>query len=466
MSRSLLQDQRKRAPSLNVIINHPVTDLLVILLISASVFLLILQETLPDYRRNIVTRLSDAITLLFVVELSLRLVAAKKKSRFFLRYWPDILAILPLFRPFRVIRFVRLFRLFRLFQLGYLLDRRFSVLRGVLRVNFYLLWVLLVVTTILIIGGGVMAFMFERGGGPGFSSFASSLWWAAHTIVGQEPIGGMPATAAGKALLVFMMLSGMGLFATFTGIVSATIINRLQGGQRMAELDIDELENHIVVCGYNDGVRALLGEIAVDQELRTEAVVLVNARTEIPDASVFGIRPDLLYHLVGDHTQLRVLEQAGIKRASRAIVVADAIGDGRYENRDARSVLAALTIERMNPQIHCVVELMRSENQQHLAVAGVEAVLMRNDLSGRALASACRHPGIMNVMMNLITQREGQTIHRFPGPRASTPFGELLGQLKAQENAILIGVEKDGRRVLNPGAAEVVEPGDQLLVIS
>ena len=37
-------------------------------------------------------------------------------------------------------------RLFRLFQLGLLLDRRVSVLRGVLRVNFYFLWILVVLT--------------------------------------------------------------------------------------------------------------------------------------------------------------------------------------------------------------------------------------------------------------------------------------------------------------------------------
>ena len=40
----------------------------------------------------------------------------------------------------------------------------------------------------------------------------------------------MPSTGYGRAmLLAAMMLSGMTLFAIFTGVVSATMIDRLQG---------------------------------------------------------------------------------------------------------------------------------------------------------------------------------------------------------------------------------------------
>lgn len=464
---SVLRPNPSRRRALAFYVNHPVADFTVMVLIILSVVLLVFEEsvTLPDDSWAVIA--SDAITVIFAIELTLRLIVAKKKARFFRRYWPDLLALLPLLRPLRFFRFFRLFRLFRLFQLGLLLDRRVSVLRGVLRVNFYFLWILMVLTVILVVGSAVMAFIFEHRVGAGFSDLSENLWWATYTIIAGEPIGGqMPTTEYGRVLLAAMMLSGMTLFAIFTGMVSATMIDRLQGTTRVGELDIDELEDHIVICGWNDGGFALIAELTADEELSGRPVLLVNEDSEPPDLGMTGVRPDLVYHLEGDFTQFTVLRKAGIERASRAVVMADTSRGHLEADRDARSVLAALTIERMNKGIYCVVELMDAANEAHLGVAGVEAFIMKNDLSGRALASACRHPNLMQAMMDLLTLRRGQTLHRLPGPKTAMPFGALLGQLKAERNALLIGVEVGQEMEINPAHDLVVNPDDHLLVIS
>ena len=109
-------------------INHPLTDLVVMLLIALSVGLLIWEAT-ADPTSTLYHDLWFAnlvITVVFVVELSIRFYAERRKSRFFRRYWLDILAVLPVFRPLRFLRFLRLLRVFRL---GILLYRRFNPLR-------------------------------------------------------------------------------------------------------------------------------------------------------------------------------------------------------------------------------------------------------------------------------------------------------------------------------------------------
>lgn len=460
--------KRKRKPlSLVAFVSHPATDIVVMVLILVSVVLLVIEEMVTLPINSPIPVVSDLITTLFAGELCIRYIVAKKKMRFFRRYWTDILAVLPMLRPlrfFRVFRFFRLLRLFRLFQLGMLLDRRVSMLRGILRVNFYFLWALLVVTGITVVGGGVMVFLFEAGS-ERFPDLRASMWWAVYTVIAGEPVGGMPDSTQGRLLLAAMMLGGMTLFAVFTGIVSATMMNRLRGTDRLGEYDIEELESHVVVCGWNAGVRPLLSELAVDEELRGMPIVLVNEVEEMPDLNDTGIRSDLIYTLTGDYTQLAVLERAGVKRAARAVVMADDVRTREYSDRDARSVLAALTIERMNPEIYCVVELMNQDNQAHLGVAGVEAVIMRNDLSGRALAAACRHPELMAVMMNLLTLRKGETMHRFPGPSEPVPFGELLPLVKKEYDALLIGVEREGASMINPDQTLLVQPSDWLIVI-
>ena len=432
-------------------------------LIAASVILLVMEEAMTLPATSVIPLLSDAITAVFAVELTLRFLVARKKGRFFRRYWPDILAVLPILRPLRIFRMFRLFRLFRLFQLGLLLDRRVTLLSG-LRINFYFVWVLVVLTAFLIIGSAVAAVVLEKGGSPQFADLQNTLWWAAYSIIAGEPVGpAMPQSFGGRALMVAMMLSGMTLFAIFTGVVSATMITRLQGDARVAEMDIEELEGHVLVCGWNTGTLPLLSEMAVDEELKGLPLVLVNELERLPDLSRTKVRSDLRYHVPGDFTQLEVLKRAGVERAARAVVLADQVRGHASADRDARSVLAALTIERLNPDIYCVVELMDADNHAHLGVAGVEAVIMRSELSGLALAAACRHPKLMEVMMNLLTLRRGETIHRVEGPTEPMRFDELLARVKREYGALLIGVERPKDASLEPPTLRQVAHTDMLV---
>lgn len=447
-------------------LTRPGVDSAVMLLILASLAVVIAERALaPDGGEIRWLAIADAaLTAVFAVELSLRFYAAKKKKRFFRRYWLDLLALAP---AFGVASSLRLLRLLRLFRLGLLFSRRFRFVQGLVRLNLYEVWVLVLVTVILVVGGGGLVFLFERGSGPEFSSFSGSLWWALESVIAGEPIGPIPLSNAGRIVLILVMLSGMSLFAVFTGVVSAAMIDRISGRKEEWDMDLDELEGHVVVCGYNAGVPALLNELGVDPVLSRCPIVLLNEMRDPPNARELGLRPELLFHVRGDHTKLETLKRVGIERASRAVVMADAIHNVNSEDRDARTVLAALTIEKLNPKIYCTVELMDPANESHLKVAGIEAILMRNDLSGRMLATACRHPDLVNVVMDLITQQFGETILHVPGPSKAMSFGALLAEIKKSRGAIPIAIERDGQPLrLNPPVDFQVEPTDYLVVIA
>lgn len=466
MQSPVLQAAPSSAPTLSRVLRHPVTDVLVMVLILASVALLVVEEVYELPPDSPVAVVSDLITGLFVIELTLRFIAARKKRRFFRRYWTDILAVLPLFRPLRFFRLLRLFRLFRLFQLGLILDRRFTALRGVLRVNFPFLWIMLVITGLAVVGATVLAFSLERRASTSFDTLPHSFWWVTYSLIAGEPIGDMPNTVPGRFLLVGIMLGGSALFAAFTGIVSATMVDRLSVMKSAGEMDLDELEGHIVVCGWNAGAIPMLSELAADRALKDLPLVLVNELERLPSEAVNGLEADLVYHLHGDFAQLERLKQAGVDRASRAIVLADDCGLHNSVDRDARSVLTALTIERLNRKIHCVVELNHEANQAHLGVAGVEAVVTGSDLTGRALAAACRSSTTTIAIMDLLSLRTGSRLERRPGPRESMPFQDLMARVKAQENLLVIGIDRPGQGcTLNPPADLVVHPTDHVVVI-
>ncbi|MGF1508815.1 MAG: ion transporter [Myxococcota bacterium] len=447
-------------------LRHPVVDGVVIFLILLSVGLLMMEELYSLPSHHPVARVGDVITGVFAVELTLRFVAARKKSRFFRRYWPDILAILPVLRPLRVFRFLRLFRLFRLFQLGVLVDRRFSALRGLLRVNVPFLWILLALTMIIIFGGTIFAYTVERQSSQSFSNIREAFWWVAYSLIAHEPIGAMPHTSLGRVLLVGLMLGGSALFAVFTGIVSATMVDRLRVMDQVGELDLDELEDHVVICGWNAGALTLIDELTSDPAFKKRALVLVNELDRLPTDAMSGLPGDMVYHLRGDHAQLDTLRDAGMARAWRAVVLADDSGQHSSVDRDARSVLTALTIERLNPSIYCVVELNHEENRAHLAVAGVEAMITGSNLTGRALAAACRSSGATMAVIDLLSLKYGARLDRRSGPKTPVSYGSLLRQVKEESGALVLGIEPPGEPpLLNPDRDTVVGPEHHVLLV-
>lgn len=453
-----------RADRVHRFLQRPAVELAIILLVIASIAVVVLDQSVDGGLEvgGALWWADVAITLVFAAELSARYAIAKKKRRFFRRYWPDLIALAP---PVAGLQFLRLLRFLRLFRVGLLLSRRLGAVRGLFRVNVREVWVLVSFLVVLVVASAAALFLAEA---RMFPSFGEAVWWSAHSVIAAEPIGALPTTPIGKLVVAGVMLSGMSLFAVFTGVVSATVIDRLSGRREDWEMDLDEIEGHIVICGYNAGVPSLLHEIAADDELGGVPVVLVNELERMPDLADTHLRPELVYHCRGDHARLEVLERARISRAARAVVIADAVrATVQAEDRDARTVLAALTIEKLNPRIYCTVELMDPANESHLRVAGVEAIVMRNDLSGRMLATACRRPELVSVIMDLVTLHRGETIKYVPGPAVPRRFDELIVEEKRRTGLLPIAVARGGEDVLvNPAPDYEVRPSDFLVVIT
>ena len=101
--------------------NTTTVELTLLVLIVISVVLTVLEVVVAASLRPGLMMAGDILTFVFAVELALRFWTARKKSRFFERYWIDILAVLPLVRP---LRFLRALRILRLFRAGMLFNRR------------------------------------------------------------------------------------------------------------------------------------------------------------------------------------------------------------------------------------------------------------------------------------------------------------------------------------------------------
>ncbi len=429
----------------------------IVVLVLMSVTLLLAENLLPypgwlDHIR----RAGDLLTATFVFELLLRFWVANKKSRFFRRYWIDILAVLPLVRP------LRMFRVLRLYRADLLLNRLTVVNDPGLRQTVSQLTALSAISFAMVVMAAATLRMVE----PGMEDFGDSLWFSVFSLVAGEPVYGEPHTLPGKTVALFIMLGGLTVFGVFVGIISAAMVARLAQGVNMTEVDLDELRGHTVVCGWNRAGVQLMRELFGMPELRARGIVLITESPKPDDLPMDVIDPYRFHHVQGDYTRIEVLERVAIREASKAILLTDRQIPRSNQDRDARTVLAALTIENLAPEIYTVAEVVNREAESLLTMAGVEEIVVGDWYAGAILASVARNRGLVHVLDELLSGGVGHSFHSLdvPDRMAGRTAGELH-HILVDRNTTLVAVDRSGERFVNPNTDFEVAVGDKLVVI-
>jgi voltage-gated potassium channel len=208
-------------------------DLLLLVAIVSSVTVVVL-ESVASVRARVgptLRALEWGFTILFTIEYVLRLFSVGRPLRYARSVYGliDLIAILPTYlslilpgaHNLLVVRLLRLLRVFRVFKLAeYLRESRTLVqaLRASSRKIF--IFLLTVVTIVVVVGTLMYVIEGER---HGFTSIPISIYWAVVTLttVGYGDLA--PATTAGRALAAVLMLTGYGIIAVPTGIVTAEL---------------------------------------------------------------------------------------------------------------------------------------------------------------------------------------------------------------------------------------------------
>jgi Trk K+ transport system NAD-binding subunit len=168
------------------------------------------------------------------------------------------------------------------------------------------------------------------------------------------------------------------------------------------------VENHVVICNCNEKVRAIVEEIHMDASGKPYDIVLL-----IQDKALWDANPD--WHpretdrarfliLFGSPFDREVLNAACIEKARAAIILAD---PNQGQLADAQSTLMAVAIEKQNPQVHTIQELILTTNRDHLKAMNVDEVICLGEISEKLIARSCISPGIKNIFENLLTTGRG-----------------------------------------------------------
>ncbi|HIK34913.1 MULTISPECIES: TrkA-related ion transporter [unclassified Thermosynechococcus] len=463
--------QSRLRQQLDLFLHSPQVEISLLVLILVWVLLVVVDLfwVQPGHPNFFVMLADLPLRLCFVVELFLRFAIARKKQRFFRHYWLDLVAILPMPPQWPLFRLLPLLRLPRA---SILINRNLHYISPQISGLYGAQISALLIIVLIMLFGGLAFYIIEGTSNPDIETLGDALWYSFFSLVSAEPIGAYPQTHAGRIITLVVVLSGLTLFAVFTGVVSAFMVQRLQSVMSIKNFDLDELRNHIILCGWNRSAPLVLEELQTDPQTRHAPIVIVAELEQLPLSELRRVDQNRLYFYSGDYTRIDVLEKVQIYHASRAILLADTSQPRSDQDRDARTVLAALTMEKLNPTIYTCAQLLDRNNNVQLQAAGVEDVVVADEMAGHLIGNAVRNQGAMDVFAELLTVQVGNQFYRLsvPSTLAGKTFWYAQRHLKEQYDALLVAVERrvEGRRqtYINPPMNYELQVGDYVVVIA
>jgi voltage-gated potassium channel len=273
-----------------------------------------------------------------------------------------------------------------------------------------------------------------------------AIWWAVVTICTVGYGDKFPVSDGGKMVGIVLMLSGIGLLSMLTATVASVLVEqKIKEGKGLKAIKEND---HIVICGWNQYSEEVLSYLNRSQ--KDCVLVLINELTvDVIDSLKVKYNRFNMTFLRGNYIQEDVLNRANIQKARFAIIMADTSSNHPIDRADDRTILTALTIKSLSPQIKMIAELVDAGNKTHLKRANVDEIVIRGEHMGYLLASAVDSPGLPRVFEKMLSVEDSCNLFRAAIPKEyiNGTFAEISSYFRNQRNAIVVGILQEKKPI-------------------
>jgi voltage-gated potassium channel len=323
-------------------------------------------------------------------------------------------------------------------------SRLHIIFRNLKKERFFLIALItLIMITISSIG---VSFFEKETGGSSIQNIWDGIWWAFVTICTVGYGDKYPVTAGGKIIGILLMVSGIGLVSMMTATVASVLVeHKLREGKGLEGV---KEKGHVLICGWNDNTEKVIGGLLKAEP--AASILLINElKPDEMESLGFKYSSKNIHLLRGDFVNEDILRKANISKAKTVILMADLSGMNLREAADNRTILAALAINSLAPQVRTIAELLEPDNVYHLKRAGVDEIIVRGESAGALLAGSVEIPGLPGVLAEIISGQEGNRLMRkkIPAQFVGKKFSEYSDFERKGSGMIVIGLAKEKRIV-------------------
>jgi voltage-gated potassium channel len=306
----------------------------------------------------------------------------------------------------------------------------------------------------ILVGAMVVVF---AGGTYGFMALLHESWHEAlyRTIV-TASLTGLDSTPHGlgaELLTIAIVISGVAIFGYFAAQIFDSIAHSVLGGawrEKKRRKMIDELRDHIIVCGYGR-----VGRRAGD-ELQGAAVPYVVL--DFSEEALEHAREHDVPFVDGSGSEDDDLVKAGIDRARGIIVASDDDGDNLY---------ITLSVKARRPDVIVIARGSSEEAERKLKLAGADRVVTPYTTAGRVMAQLMIKPQVTSFV-NAMTSSEAPDLNfeEIEVTSSSGAAGQTIGALNisSETGANIVAVRKLGGELeLRPTKDTLLEESDVIV---
>ncbi|HEK9102925.1 potassium channel protein [Bacillus pfraonensis] len=288
-----------------------------------------------------------------------------------------------------------------------------------------------------------------------FSTWFDGIWWA---IVTTFTIGYgdyVPHTPVGKLIGMLLILLGTGFCSYYMVLFATEMISKQY--MKIKGEEAASCHGHMIIVGWNERAKHVVSQMHILQP--TLDIVLID--------ETLSLLPRPFHHLTfikGCPHHDQTLLKANIKTAHTILITADK--EKNESLADTQSILNILTAKGLNPTIHCIAELLTSDQIQNATRAGATEIIEGNKLTSYVFTASLLFPSISGVLFTLYNEISESKLQLMPVPASyiGKTF-EVCSNLLLKQDTLLLGIQRDEQYHINPVHSFITIESDVFIVI-
>jgi voltage-gated potassium channel len=259
-------------------------------------------------------------------------------------------------------------------------------------------------------------------------------------------------------VIVAGALSVAYIVAGFVQLVTEGEIRRALRIRQMTQ-EIQQLSNHVIICGYGRMGQMLVRKLKEDHQT---FIILDRSSDRISTAQEQGY---LVYS--GDATDENNLQAVGIERArALAIVLPD----------DAANVFITLTARELNANLMIAARGILPSSEKKLRLAGADQVILPASIGALRMAHLISHPNAVNFLdqddgranLNELLAEIDIQVNELVVKADSSLLGRAIGDVERGGGGTFVVValrRSDGETTVHPKPHETLNDGDTVIIM-